>query len=109
MQPKQQNWESLIASRSRPAASVCRIEDPVRRNRVSKCKRWRSEHPEYGADYYAEHRDKMLAASKAWKRDNPEKLRAQRKAWKQANPDKVREAAKRYRDKKKMMRLQAAA
>ena len=80
------HWESLIAERMRPCTKVCEVEDPVRRNNLEKTRRWHREHPEYGAEYYAEHRDKMRKASDEWKK---------------AHPEYVREAARRYREKHK--------
>jgi hypothetical protein len=80
------HWESLIASKMRPCATICEVEDPVRRNNLEKTRRWHKEHPEYGAEYYAEHREKMRKASDEWKK---------------AHPEYVREAARRYREKHK--------
>jgi len=80
------SWESLIASRMRPCAKVCEVVDPVRRNNLEKTRRWHKEHPDYGATYYAEHREKMRKASDEWKKTHPEY---------------VREAARRYREKHK--------
>ena len=78
------SWESLIASRMRPCTKVCEVEDPVRRNNLEKSRRWHKEHPDYGATYYAEHREKMRKASDEWKK---------------AHPEYVREAARRYRER----------
>ena len=80
------HWESLIAEKMRPCAKICEVEDPVRRNNLEKTRRWHKEHPEYGANYYAEHREKMRKASDEWKK---------------AHPEYVREAARRYREKHK--------
>ena len=73
------NWESLIGERMRPAATVHRIEDPVQRNRVEngkrRCKRFRDNHPDYDAEYYASHKEKMRANADKWKREHPEAMR----------------------------------
>ena len=73
------NWESLIGERMRPAATVHRIEDPVQRNRVENGKRrsnqFRDNHPDYGAEYYASHKEKMRANADKWKREPPEAMR----------------------------------
>ena len=73
------NWESLIGERMRPAATVHRIEDPVQRNRVEngkrRSKRWHNNHPDYDAEYYASHKEKMRANADKWKREHPEAMR----------------------------------
>lgn len=73
------NWESLIGERMRPAATVHRIEDPVQRNREEngkrRSKRWRDKHPDYDAEYYASHKEKMRANADKWKKELPEAMR----------------------------------
>ena len=69
------NWESLIAERSRPASTICKIEDAVKRNKHRRIKKWYEQHPNYNAEYYAAHREKKLAENAEWKRNNPEKNR----------------------------------
>ncbi len=103
------SWQSLIGDRMRVSDHDCRVEDPVRRNRVRRSRRWHENHPNYGADYYAEHKEKMLASSKAWKLAHPEAVRASRKAWREANPEKVKESARKSREKRKQQKLLNAA
>ena len=52
-----------------------------------------------------EHRDELLAASKAWREANKEKQSDYLREWKKANPDKLREYGQRQYAAKKKQRL----
>lgn len=39
------NWESLIASKMRPCATMCKIEDAGKRNQAIQGKKWRKNDP----------------------------------------------------------------
>lgn len=76
-----QNWESLIAKRSRPCATICAIEDPALRARKIHDKRHeekRKTNPAriaYKKKYREEHRDEANAKKRAW-RATPEGKKA---------------------------------
>lgn len=106
------HWESLIAERMRPCNKVCEVDDPVRRNNLEKTRRWHKEHPEYGAEYYAEHREKMRKASDEWKKSHPEHVRAAAKRYREKHKNDPDYRAKKiaydrgYRARKKLQRQQ---
>lgn len=82
-------WESLAADymeRHFGRTTVCKVEDPVRRNRYAAHDRWLKRHPTYESDYYHANREKRKAEATKWKREHPEA---------------VREHARRYREKRK--------
>lgn len=63
-----QDWESLIASRMRPCATICKIEDPAKRARKMKEQR-RSKNPQriaYRKKYREENRDELNAKKRAY-------------------------------------------
>ena len=65
------NWESLIASKMRPCATICKIEDPGKRNQAMHWKKWRKNTPE-----------KVKAIQK--RADEKRKNDPKRKAWQKA-------------------------
>jgi hypothetical protein len=92
------NWESLIASRMRPCATICAIEDPVKRAKKMKEDR-RAKKPEriaYKKKWREEHRDELNAKKRAY-RATPEgkcKSHEENKKWREENKeyDKERKA-----------------
>ena len=48
------DWESLIAERSRPCATMCPTEDAKKNNSIRRIKDWHKRHPNYNAKYYAD-------------------------------------------------------
>src|SRR5947207_7647877 len=44
----------------------------------------------YSPEYYLAHKERLIAASKKWRRANPETCRANRRMWAANNPTKVR-------------------
>ncbi len=65
------NWESLIASKMRPCATMCKIEDAGKRNQAIQGKKWRKNNPE-----------KVKAIQK--RSDEKRKNDPKRKAWQKA-------------------------
>lgn len=81
------NWESLIASKSRPCSKICKIEDASKRNAANATKKWRKKN----ADHYK-------ATQKAWREANPDKIKTYQernkknvKRWAEEHPERVRE------------------
>ena len=70
-----QNWESLIAERSRPCAKMCKTDNARKNNAYRRRAEWGKRHPNYNAEYYAAHREKKLAENAKWKREHKEKNR----------------------------------
>lgn len=63
------NWESLIAQRMRPSATICAIEDPVKRAK-KKVQDRREKKPEriaYKIKYRQDHRDEINAKKRAYR------------------------------------------
>ncbi len=86
-----QNWESLIATRTRPCATICKIEDPVKRNSAAAKKRWRKKN----WNHYQE-------KQKEWREANPEKIKVYQernkknvKRWAEEHPERIRELGRR--------------
>ena len=64
-----QNWESLIAARMRPCATICKVEDASKRNRANREKKHnlKPERIEYKKKYRTEHRDELNAKKRAYR------------------------------------------
>ena len=54
---------------------------------------------EINRQYYADHREKILARIKTRRASDPERFRALEAAWRKANPEKCKEKQRRYRQK----------
>ena len=82
-----QDWESLIASKMRPCATICKVEDAADRNKILATKNWRKRN-------YAHYIEKQ----KEWREANPEKIKVYHernkknvKRWAEEHPERVRE------------------
>jgi hypothetical protein len=60
--------------------------------------KFRAENPEYQRANYAENRDKVNAASRAWQAANPDKVKARKRAYYAENLDKERARGREWRD-----------
>ena len=61
---------------------------------------YRKEHPEVSLAYYEKNKDRMLAKSAKWQRDNPEKVKIRNKKWDRNNKGKVNAKNAKKRAKK---------
>lgn len=80
-----QDWETLIKDRMRPAATICKEQDPVKRAQKEAVKRWRQRNAE-----------RYQQKKKEWCEKNPEKMKiyAERRKpaiqkWQEENHDRV--------------------
>lgn len=91
-----QNWESIIASRQRPCATICKIEDASKRNSAAATKKWRLKNME-----------RYKAKKKEWEKAHPEKVKLYQqrnkkniKRWAEEHPERIRELG-RINDRKR--------
>lgn len=99
------NWESLIASRMRPCATICKIEDAGKRNQRMCEKRWRKNNPEKVKEIQKRSNEKRKndPKRKEWQKEydqRPER-KARKKLWADAHREQLRAQKKRYRDSEK--------
>lgn len=86
------SWEELIKDKMRPCATICKIEDPAKRNQVEATKRWRKNHKEQ----YDE-------KQRIWRANNPDKIKAYQeknkaniKRWDAEHKERRRELGRKY-------------
>lgn len=93
------SWESLYAERvalHEGKRTICKIEDPVKRNQANATKRWRKKN-------YKHYKQKQ----KEWAQKNPDKIKEYQqrnkkniKRWAEEHPDRIRELGRKS-DKKR--------
>lgn len=81
------DWESLIAERSRPCATICKTDNARINNAYRKRREWGKRHPNYNAEYYAAHREQKLAENAKWKKEHKEKNREYQRNYKIRHKD----------------------
>ena len=95
-----QNWESLIASRMRPCATICKIEDAGKRNQRMCEKRWRKNNPEKVKEIQkrSDEKRKNDPKRKAWKKEydaTPERKQYHQK-YREENKDEINARHREY-------------
>ena len=81
------NWESLIGSRMRPAATVCEIEDAAERNKKLATKKWRKRNYKH----YMQKKKEWLDANPDKKAIYAERRKPLVKKWAEEHKERVRE------------------